>query len=51
MLHDTKKLHFILEKIEDIDSFKNRFNSINELFDDKIGFDTTLMCLLQTEED
>jgi len=50
MLHDTKKLHFILEKIEDINSFKNRFNSINELLNDKMGFDATLMCLLQIGE-
>jgi len=50
MSHDVKKLYFILEKIEDINSFKNRFDTIGELLNDKMGFDATLMCLLQIEE-
>ncbi len=50
MSHDTKKFYFILEKIEDINLFKNRFNTIKELLSDKMGFDATLMCLLQIGE-
>ncbi len=50
MSNDTNKLHFILEKIEDISTFQNHFNATQELLNDKMGFDATLMCLLQIGE-
>ena len=50
MSTDKNRLIFILEKIEDISMYKSNFNSIKELLDDKMGFDATLMCLLQIGE-
>lgn len=50
MSNDSKKLHFILEKLKDIETFKKRFNSLDELLNDKMGFDAILMCLLQIGE-
>ena len=50
MSNDISKLYFILEKIEDLDTFKNRFNTTEELLNDKMGFDAVLMCLLQIGE-
>jgi len=47
---DLKKLQFILEKIEDAISYKNSYNSIEELLDSKIGFDATNMCIMQVGE-
>lgn len=44
------KLYFILEKIEDIESFRNRYQTIEAMLDDNMGFDATLMCLLQIGE-
>ena len=45
-----EKLKFILEKIEDIESFKSRYKSIEELLNDIMGYDATLMSLLQIGE-
>lgn len=50
MSNDISKLYFILEKIEDISTFKKRFHTVEELLNDKMGFDATLMCLLQIGE-
>lgn len=50
MSSSYEKLHFILEKIEDINSFRQRFKSIEELLTDTMGYDATLMCLLQIGE-
>ena len=49
-MSDVKRIKFILEKIEDIESFINKFNSIVSLLDDKMGFDAALMSLLQIGE-
>lgn len=50
MSNDTKKLLFVLEKIEDISSFQSRYESTHLLLNDTMGFDATLMCLLQIGE-
>ena len=50
MLNEISRLKFILEKIDDLLKFKNRFSTIEKLLDDKMGFDATLMCLLQIGE-
>jgi uncharacterized protein with HEPN domain len=49
-MSDVKRIKFILEKIDDIESFINKFSSIISLLEDKMGFDATLMCLLQIGE-
>jgi uncharacterized protein with HEPN domain len=49
-MSDIKRLLFILEKIEDIESFIEKFDSIFSLLNDKMGFDAILMCLLQIGE-
>ncbi|MEJ5168211.1 MAG: HepT-like ribonuclease domain-containing protein [Arcobacteraceae bacterium] len=49
-MSDINKIRFILEKIEDIESFINKFDSIVALLNDTMGFDATLMCLLQIGE-
>ncbi len=41
-MSDIKRIKFILEKIEYIESFINKFNSIVYLLEDKMGFDATL---------
>lgn len=50
MSSDFVKLKFILEKIDDLDSFLARYDSLGALLEDKMGFDATLMCLLQIGE-
>ncbi len=50
MSNDISKFYFILEKIEDISTFRNSFKTAKELLNDKMGFDATLMCLLQIGE-
>jgi len=45
-----KKLEFIVEKIDDILFFRSKFDSIEELLNDKMGYDATLMALLQIGE-
>lgn len=45
-----EKLDFIVEKIEDIESFKARYKSIEDLLNDVMGYDATLMSLLQIGE-
>ena len=47
MSSSFEKLDFIVEKIEDIESFRNRYKSIEDLLNDVMGYDATLMCLLQ----
>ena len=47
---DIKKLYFILEKINDAISYKDSYNSIEELLNSKIGFDATSMCIMQVGE-
>lgn len=50
MSSSFEKLDFILEKIDDIESFKARYNSIEDLLNDIMGYDATLMSLLQIGE-
>jgi len=50
MSSSFEKLSFILEKIEDIESFKVRYKSIEDLLNDVMGYDATLMSLLQIGE-
>ncbi len=50
MSSSFEKLNFILEKIDDIESFKQRFKTIEDLLNDTMGYDATLMCLLQIGE-
>ena len=50
MSSSFEKLDFIVEKIEDIESFKARYKSIEDLLNDVMGYDATLMSLLQIGE-
>jgi uncharacterized protein with HEPN domain len=50
MSSSFEKLDFILEKIDDIESFKARYNSIEDLLNDIMGYDATFMFLLQIGE-
>ncbi len=50
MSKSVEKLEFILEKIEDISLFRKKFKSIEELLNDRMGYDATLMALLQIGE-
>jgi len=49
-MSDITKIQFILEKIDDIELFINKFDNLYSLLNDKMGFDATLMCLLQIGE-
>lgn len=49
-MSDRKRIEFILEKIEDIETFISKFDTVYSLLNDKMGFDATLMCLLQIGE-
>ena len=50
MSSSFEKLDFIIEKIDDIESFKARYKSIEDLLNDVMGYDATLMSLLQIGE-
>jgi len=50
MSNDIAKLKFILEKIDDIFYFRSQFKTIVDLLNDKMGYDATLMALLQIGE-
>jgi uncharacterized protein with HEPN domain len=50
MSSSFEKLDFIIEKIENIESFKARYKSIEDLLNDVMGYDATLMSLLQIGE-
>ena len=50
MSNDIEKLKFIEEKIDDLLLFREKFPSIVDLLNDKMGFDASLMCLLQIDE-
>lgn len=50
MSSSFEKLDFIVEKIDDIESFKARYKSIEDLLNDVMGYDATLMSLLQIGE-
>lgn len=44
---DIVRLRFILQKIEDIEDFEKRYVGLDELLPDTLGYDATLMCLMQ----
>lgn len=50
MSKDIEKLKFIEEKVDDLLSFRKQFITIEDLLNDKMGFDASLMCLLQIGE-
>jgi uncharacterized protein with HEPN domain len=50
MSKSIEKLKFILEKIDDLLSYKTQYSTIEELLNSKMGFDATLMALLQIGE-
>jgi len=47
---DITRLLFILEKIDDLLSYKKEYKSIESLLNTKIGFDATNMCIMQIGE-
>jgi len=47
MSNSIEKLEFILEKIDDLLLFKSRFKTTEDLLNDKMGYDATLMALLK----
>ena len=50
-MSDSKaRLFFIREKIDDMMQYRDQFDTIVDLLEDKMGFDATLMCLLQIGE-
>jgi uncharacterized protein with HEPN domain len=50
MYNDKKRLEFVLEKIEDALGFRDEFESIENLLNSKMGYDATLMCIVQIGE-
>lgn len=50
MSNYIQKLDFILENILNIEEYKRGFNSIEELLNDSMAYNATLMCLLQIGE-
>jgi len=50
MSNDKKKIEFAVEMIEDIEAYLTRFESVTALLDDKMGFNATLMNLMQIGE-
>ena len=50
MSSDKKKIEFVIEMMEDIETYLTRFDSVTALLDDKMGFNATLMSLMQIGE-
>lgn len=50
MSNDKTKIEFCLEMIEDIETYLTRFDGISALLSDRMGFNATLMNLLQIGE-
>jgi len=50
MPNDKAKLTFILEKIEDLESYISEYKNISNLLSNKLSQDAALMCLLQIGE-
>ena len=44
------KLIFIIEKIDDILAYRKRYNSIEAMLEDKMGWDASVMCIQQIGE-
>ncbi len=47
---DISKILFVIEKIDDLLSYKEDFKSIENLLNSKMGFDATNMCIMQIGE-
>ena len=47
---DLERLTFVLEKINDIENYKEKYTKVSLLLSDKMGVDASLMCLLQIGE-
>lgn len=50
MFRDRAKIEFILTMIQEIEEYRERFPSLTEMLDDTMGFNATLMNLLQIGE-
>ncbi len=50
MSSDKKKIEFVIEMMEDIETYLTRLDSVTALLDDKMGFNATLMSLMQIGE-
>ncbi|HIP12425.1 MAG TPA: DUF86 domain-containing protein [Arcobacter sp.] len=48
--NDLENLIFIVEKIDDLNSYVKRYEKVSLLLEDKFGADASLMCLLQIGE-
>ncbi len=47
---DKSKIDFIIEKIDDINSYKKEFKTIENLLNSKLGYDAVCMCIMQIGE-
>jgi uncharacterized protein with HEPN domain len=47
---DIENINFILEKIEDLESYVIKYDKVSSMLEDNIGRDASLMCLLQIGE-
>lgn len=50
MSSSFQKLDFILENISNIEEYKEKYQSIENLLNDSLGYNATLMCLFQIGE-
>ena len=50
MYNDKLKFEFVIEMIEDIESYTKKFDSLDEMFKDRMCFNAVLMNLLQIGE-
>jgi uncharacterized protein with HEPN domain len=50
MFNDGKNLEFIIEKIDDALDNLAQFGSVEKLLNSKMGYDATLMCIMQIGE-
>jgi hypothetical protein len=47
MFNDKKNLEFVIEKIDDALDNLLQFGSVEKLLNSKMGYDATLMCIMQ----
>jgi uncharacterized protein with HEPN domain len=50
MSSSFQKLDFILENISNIEEYKEKYQTIENLLNDSLGYNATLMCLFQIGE-
>lgn len=48
--NDLKRLHFVVEKIDDLLEYRDRYGSVHALLEDKMGWDAAVFCILQIGE-